>query len=119
MCVVHYIQDYMYGIHVKLHQIDLNLFILFDALYRHRSVSIAANEVFLSQSAFSHGLSRLRKRLSDELFVRIDNVMEPTPLAHELALAIAPALSQIQDGISRNLAFDPATSDIELTFCRH
>lgn len=101
---------------MNLHQIDLNLLILFDALYRYRSVSTAASEIFLSQSAFSHGLSRLRTRLSDDLFVRINNVMEPTPFAHELALDIAPALLQIHKGLNNNLVFDPATSDIELTF---
>jgi DNA-binding transcriptional LysR family regulator len=101
---------------MKLHQIDLNLLILFDTLYCYRSVSTAANEICLSQSAFSHGLSRLRSRLSDDLFVRINNVMEPTPLAHKLALNIAPALKQIQSGLNNPLAFDPATSDIELTF---
>ena len=101
---------------MNLHQIDLNLLILFDALYRSRSVSNAANELCLSQSAFSHGISRLRKRLGDELFVRINNTMEPTPLAHELALNIAPALKQIHAGLNNSQAFDPSTSDIELTF---
>lgn len=101
---------------MNLHQIDLNLLILFDALYRYRSVSTAANEIFISQSAFSHGLSRLRTRLSDDLFVRINNVMEPTPFAHKLAVDIAPALVQIHKGLNNNLVFDPATSDIELTF---
>ena len=101
---------------MNLHQIDLNLLILFDALYRHRSVSAAASEIFLSQSAFSHGLSRLRGRLSDDLFVRINNVMEPTPFAHKLAIDIAPALKQLQQGLNNSIAFDPATSDIELTF---
>ena len=101
---------------LNLHQLDLNLFILFDALYRLRSVSLAADEVCLSQSAFSHGLSRLRKRLSDDLFVRINNVMEPTPLAHELATAIAPALARIHQGLNNHLPFDPATSALELRF---
>lgn len=52
---------------MDLHQIDLNLLIIFDALYRQRSVSLAAEDVCLSQSAFSHGLARLRRRLNDEL----------------------------------------------------
>lgn len=101
---------------MNLHQIDLNLLLLFDALYRYRSVSIAASEIYLSQSAFSHGLSRLRKRLSDELFVRINNVMEPTPFAHELANHITPALAQLHNGLNNSLVFNPSTSDIELTF---
>ncbi|KGJ91532.1 LysR family transcriptional regulator [Colwellia psychrerythraea] len=101
---------------MNLHQIDLNLLLLFDALYRCRSVSTAANEIYLSQSAFSHGLSRLRKRLADELFVRINNVMEPTPFAHELANHITPALAQLHNGLNNSLVFNPSTSDIELTF---
>ncbi|MEZ9232097.1 LysR family transcriptional regulator [Vibrio amylolyticus] len=100
---------------MKLHQIDLNLLLLFDALYRHRSVSNAAKDVYLSQSAFSHGLSRLRKHVSDELFIRINNVMEPTALAHELATHITPALGQIYSGLNNQSTFDPVTSDIEFT----
>lgn len=101
---------------MNLHQLDLNLLLLFDALYRTRSVSSAAEEICLSQSAFSHGLARLRKRLNDELFVRINNVMEPTPLANELALNISPALEQIYNGLNNNLQFNPATSELELSF---
>ncbi|WP_289029302.1 LysR family transcriptional regulator [uncultured Paraglaciecola sp.] len=101
---------------MNLHQIDLNLLTIFDALYRHRSVSAAADEICLSQSAFSHGLSRLRKRLSDDLFVRINNVMQPTTLAHQLASEISPALGQIHSGLNANRVFEPSTSDIELTF---
>ena len=63
---------------MDLHQLDLNLLVIFDALYRHQSVSKAANELCITQSAFSHGLSRLRKRLNDELFIRTNNIMVPT-----------------------------------------
>ncbi|WP_298768724.1 LysR family transcriptional regulator [uncultured Shewanella sp.] len=101
---------------MNLYQIDLNLLILFEALYRHRRVSTAAEDICLSQSAFSHGLSRLRKRLDDELFVRVNNLMEPTSLAHDLACHLSPALEQIHIGLNNRLTFDPATSDIELKF---
>jgi DNA-binding transcriptional LysR family regulator len=101
---------------MNLYQLDLNLLILFDSLYRHRCVSKAANEICLSQSAFSHGLSRLRKRLSDELFIRINNTMEPTRFSHELALNISPALDNIRSSLNTHRIFNPKTSDIELTF---
>ncbi len=100
---------------MNLYQIDLNLLILFDALYRNRSVARAADEMCLSQSAFSHGLSRLRKRLADDLFIRINNVMEPTPLAHELAVNITPALQTIHNSLNHKVNFEPATSNIEFT----
>lgn len=101
---------------MNLYQIDLNLLILFEALYRHKSVSMAAEDICLSQSAFSHGLSRLRKRLGDELFVRVNNEMEPTAFAHELAFHLSPALEQIHMGLNNRLTFDPTTSDIEFKF---
>lgn len=116
MIAVHYLHLYMQGIHMNLHQLDLNLLLLFDSLYRNRSVSAAAEEICLSQSAFSHGLSRLRNRLADQLFVRVNNVMEPTALASELALMISPALQQIYNGLNSNLEFNPATSELELSF---
>ncbi|WP_299497056.1 LysR family transcriptional regulator [uncultured Shewanella sp.] len=101
---------------MNLYQIDLNLLILFEALYRHQSVSTAAEDICLSQSAFSHGLSRLRKRLGDELFVRVNNVMEPTAFAHDLAYHLSPALAQIHMGLNHRETFDPATSDLEFKF---
>lgn len=97
---------------MNLHQIDLNLLVLFDALYQHRSVSLAAQKVCISQSAFSHGLSRLRSRLNDQLFVRINNVMQPTPRAIELAGYISCAFPLLEQGLIYSSDFDPSTSDI-------
>jgi len=106
----------MYNIQMKLHQLDLNLLLLFDALYRHRSVSRAANEVCLSQSAFSHGLARLRVRLQDELFIRIDNVMQPTLKANLIAKQLSKALPLMQQALNASSVFDPLTSTLDLTF---
>ena len=41
---------------------DLNLLVIFDALMAERHVSRAAERVFLSQSAMSHALNRLRQQ---------------------------------------------------------
>ncbi|WDE10253.1 LysR family transcriptional regulator [Thalassomonas haliotis] len=101
---------------MDLYQLDLNLLVLFDALYRHRSVSAAADEICLSQSAFSHGLTRLRKRLGDELFVRVNNVMTPTHRAQQLAKSVGQALEILHGGINTNSGFSPEHSELELTF---
>lgn len=97
---------------MNLYQLDLNLLVLFDALMRHKSVSLAAQEVCLSQSAFSHGLTRLRDRLDDQLFIRINNVMEPTPRAIELAQHISTAFPIIENGLKQSTPFDALTSNI-------
>ncbi len=46
--------------HLVLRRIDLNLLPVFDAVYRSRSVRLAAEELAMSTSALSHALSRLR-----------------------------------------------------------
>ena len=56
--------------HRNLRLLDLNLLLVFDALYRHRRVAEAASELAMSPSAFSHALSRLRSSLNDPLFSR-------------------------------------------------
>ena len=106
----------MYNIQMKLHQIDLNLLLLFDALYRHRSVSGAADEISLSQSAFSHALSRLRVRLDDELFIRSNNVMQPTLKGELIAEKLSRALPLMQQALNETIEFDPATSELEFKF---
>jgi len=42
--------------------------------------------------------------------------MEPTPLAHEISNHISPALARLHQGLNTSVVFDPASSDIELTF---
>jgi len=49
--------------HPLLRRLDLNLLLVFDALYRHRNVGTAASELAISASAFSHALGRLRQGL--------------------------------------------------------
>ena len=50
--------------HPVLRRIDLNLLPVFDAVYRSRSVRLAAEELAMSTSALSHALSRLRSALN-------------------------------------------------------
>ncbi|MGV2398739.1 MAG UNVERIFIED_CONTAM: LysR family transcriptional regulator, partial [Klebsiella aerogenes] len=40
--------------HPALRRLDLNLLLVFDAIYRHSSVRLAADELAMSTSALSH-----------------------------------------------------------------
>jgi len=102
--------------HSALRRLDLNLLLVFDALYRNASVVAAADELALSPSAFSHALSRLRVSLADDLFIRAGNTMTPTPVARELANPIAQALNLLSDGLGASEVFDPSTSHQAFTF---
>ncbi|MBH8716840.1 LysR family transcriptional regulator, partial [Pseudomonas aeruginosa] len=53
-----------------LSRLDLNLFRVFEVVYRERNLTRAAALLHLSQSAVSHALARLREQLGDPLFVR-------------------------------------------------
>jgi DNA-binding transcriptional LysR family regulator len=92
---------------MQLRNFDLNLLIVFDAVFEERSITAASERLSLSQSAVSHALRRLRMALSDELFVREADGMRPTAKARLFAMSVRNAL----DRISRALGgepFDPA-----------
>jgi DNA-binding transcriptional LysR family regulator len=96
---------------VNLHRFDLNLLTVFDAILRTRSVTVAASQVGLTQSATSNALNRLRQIFDDQLFVRIGSGMAPTPRAEQLAEPIRDALARIRSTLDLQQSFDPATSD--------
>lgn len=102
--------------HHKLRRIDLNLLLVFEALYRHRSVVLAADELAMSPSACSHALSRLRSAFSDELFLRYGSAMQPTAHAEQLAIPIADALQLLSGRLVDAGPFVPASSTESFIF---
>jgi DNA-binding transcriptional LysR family regulator len=94
---------------------DLNLLEVFIQLYKCRSVSLAAEQLGLSQPAVSAALRRLREKLGDEVFLRTARGMQPTPLADQLALPIANALGSIHENILRQISFDAKSSTRHFT----
>ncbi len=93
-----------------LRRVDLNLLIVFETLMHERSVTRAAEKLFLGQPAISAALSRLRGLFDDPLFVRTGRSMEPTARATEIFALLSPALDSISTAVSRASEFDPATS---------
>ncbi|WP_225622242.1 LysR family transcriptional regulator [Musicola keenii] len=102
--------------HHHLRRLDLNLLLVFDAMFRHGSVARAAAELAMSNSALSHALGRLRKILNDELFYRSGQDMKPTVFAEGLAPAIGDGLRRLEQGLSQPPRFDPADSREQFTF---
>lgn len=90
--------------------IDLNLLRLFDAVYNTRNVSRAAVALDLTQPAVSQGLTRLRNRLGDPLFIRGAGGVTPTPRADQLAGPIHDALRALEGAIFESGSFDPSLS---------
>jgi len=94
-----------------LRRVDLNLLIVFETLMHERSVTRAAEKLFLGQPAISAALARLRSLFDDPLFVRTGRSMEPTARANEIFALLSPALDSISTAVSRATDFDPATSN--------
>lgn len=93
---------------MHISRVDLNLFTVFDAIYREGGITLASKRLHLSQPAVSHALARLRDLLDDPLFERRGNEMIPTPKARALAATIVSSLGSLEHVLNSASQFDPA-----------
>jgi len=100
---------------MELARLDLNLLLVFHHLLREKRVSAVAQVLGMSQPAVSSALGRLRTGLGDELFLRTQAGMAPTPYALQLAEPVATALDGLQQALNVRASFDPATSQRRFT----
>lgn len=96
---------------MNLNQIDLNLFMTFEAIYTHGNLTLAARHLNVTQPAVSNALARLRERLDDPLFIHAGKRMNPTPMAQRMIGPVRQALRLLLTGISTEEQFDPLISD--------
>ncbi|PLR22870.1 LysR family transcriptional regulator [Caulobacter zeae] len=85
---------------------DLNLFRVFVTLLEEKNATRAGERLGLSQSAVSHALRRLREMVGDDLFVRGQTGLRPTPRAMEIADTARTALKLLETAVSAQ-RFDP------------
>jgi DNA-binding transcriptional LysR family regulator len=95
---------------MELSRLDLNLLLVLHHLLALKRVSAVAELLDMSQPAVSSALGRLRRALGDELFMRTQRGMEPTPYALQLAEPVATALDVLQQALTVQAAFIPETS---------
>lgn len=100
---------------MHINRIDLNLFVVFEAIYSEGNITRAAKAMNLSQPALSHALGRLREVFNDPLFQRLGSNMAPTPLAHSLIGQIRTALQALDLSVNDNRRFDPLQSTRQFT----
>jgi DNA-binding transcriptional LysR family regulator len=98
---------------MRFNKLDLNLLVALDAMFTLRSVSRAAEQLHMSQSALSSALSRLRDYFDDELLVQVGRQMELTPRAEVLQEAVRDVLVRVNTTITATPHFDPTQSDRE------
>ena len=99
----------------ELGRLDLNLLVALEALLEERNVSKAAERLFITQSAMSKTLGRLRELFDDPLFVRKSGGMIPTPRAEQLGEYLPRVLQAVQSMIQPP-EFDPASYEGTFNF---
>ena len=87
---------------------DLNLLRSFVAIYETRSLTAAADGLYVTQPAVSQALGRLRRELDDSLFQRVGRTMEPSELARSLYPDFRDALARIDRTLDSVHGFDPS-----------
>lgn len=102
---------------VSIISMDLNLFKVFDAVYRASSLTEAAKDLHITQPAVSNALARLREHFDDPLFARRGRRIAPTPLADSIAKDIANSLMTLQESLHKGQDFDPSTSQRQFIIC--
>ncbi len=95
------------GQDINWKSVDLNLLVAFSALFETQSVSEAAKNLHVSQSAMSHSLARLRVLLNDPLFERQGHKMKPSERATHIAPLVARLLNQITSELLSPQRFVP------------
>lgn len=83
-----------------LKKFDLNLLVIFECIYQHLSISKAAEMLFITPSAVSQSLQRLRTQLNDPLFVRSGKGIIPTAVGINLHHHLEKNLNQIEHTIN-------------------
>jgi len=95
---------------------DLNLLPVLVKIYEHGSVSAAAAQLGMSQSAVSGALARLRQLYGDPLFHRVGHGMRPTARMHALADPLRESLARVTGTLSVQQEFNPASTGLTFTF---
>jgi DNA-binding transcriptional LysR family regulator len=91
--------------------VDLNLIRTFLAIYETGGITAAADRMFVTQSAASQSLGRLRLALDDPLFEREGRVMRPTELADSVYPRLREALRSIEGVVDDVHAFDARVTE--------
>lgn len=100
---------------MHISKVDLNLFVVFDAIYAEGSVTRASQKLNLTQPAISHALGRLRLLFDDPLFVRQGHAMVSTPLARSIIEPVRRSLRGFEVTLNGLDKFDPATTRKQFT----
>lgn len=96
---------------VHIRNLDLNLLIIAEVVFRHRNLTTAAAELALTPSAVSHALRRLAGYYGAPLFVRAARGVVPTALGLQLEPELAAFRETTQRTLQRHGGFEPRKAE--------
>ncbi|HEX5341107.1 MAG TPA: LysR family transcriptional regulator [Duganella sp.] len=96
---------------MHISKVDLNLFVVLEAIYAEGSITRASLKMNLTQPAISHALNRLRQLFDDPLFERQGHVMTPTPLTRSIIEPVRRALRGFEVTLTGAARFDTGSSE--------
>src|SRR5450432_221721 len=91
--------------------LDLNLLRVFVVVAEARSVTAAAERLYLTQPAISAAIRRLTSTVGEPLFARAGRGLTLTARGQRLLLSAQPHLAALVSATLSPAAFDPKTSD--------
>ncbi|ASG89179.1 LysR family transcriptional regulator [Salmonella enterica subsp. salamae] len=83
-----------------LKKFDLNLLVIFECIYQHLSISKAAETLYITPSAVSQSLQRLRMQFNDPLFIRSGKGITPTVTGVNLHYHLENNLNSLEQTIN-------------------
>lgn len=83
-----------------LKKFDLNLLVIFECIYQHLSISKAAETLFITPSAVSQSLQRLRTQFNDPLFIHSGKGITPTVTGINLHHHLEQNLNSLEQTIN-------------------
>src|ERR1700760_4315158 len=92
-----------YAYHSSMARNDLAELSAFAAVAEERSFTRAATKLGLSQSALSHAIGSLEKRMGVQLLARTTRSVSATAAGAALLKEIAPALERIQSAVAETM----------------
>jgi DNA-binding transcriptional LysR family regulator len=113
----------MFGLHQRggdaldLRRLDLNLLSILKAVLESGTLASAAAQLNLSQPTVSAGLAKLRTLMGDELFVRSNGRMLPTPRALQMKEPLSRIFQSIQSDILSEAGFEAGSDTSAFTIC--
>ena len=99
----------MNDVHHAPLDLDLNLVKVFEVIYREQNLTRASEALFLTPSAVSHALRRLRVHFEDPLFEREGGKMRPTPTCRRIAPDLLETLARLRRILQLTSSFAPAS----------